>query len=224
MPVEPTAATTRRGTLVTFEGIDGCGKSTQAELVARVLEDAGVPLVRLREPGGTAISEGIRAVLLDPSNAEMCDECELLLYEASRAQLVRQAIEPALEAGTLVICDRFYDSTYAYQAGGRGLSSGLVGRANVLGSCGLVPDLTVLLDLDPQVALSRAVAGGADRLEGEGLAFQSRVRDAYLQIAEDNPVRVRVVDASGTVDEVYARVMDVISEVVPGLRGRIEDV
>ena len=98
MPVEPTAATTRRGTLVTFEGIDGCGKSTQAELVARVLEDAGVPLVRLREPGGTAISEGIRAVLLDPSNAEMCDECELLLYEASRAQLVRQVIEPTLAA------------------------------------------------------------------------------------------------------------------------------
>ena len=224
MAAAGTGASQVRGALVTFEGGDGCGKSTQAARVLRALEDAGEHVLGLREPGGTAISEGIRAMLLDPANAEMCDECELLLYEASRAQLVRQAIEPALEAGTLVICDRFYDSTYAYQAGGRGLSSELVNRANALGSCGLVPDLTVLLDLDPRIAFSRAVAGGADRLEGEGLVFQTRVRDAYRRIAEDNPARVRVVDASGTVDEVYARVMDVISEVVPGLRGRVEDV
>jgi len=173
MPVEPTAATTRRGTLVTFEGIDGCGKSTQAELVARVLEDAGVPLVRLREPGGTAISEGIRAVLLDPSNAEMCDECELLLYEASRAQLVRQVIEPTLAADMLVVCDRFYDSTYAYQAGGRGLAPDLVARANALGSCGLVPDLTVVLDLDPPRFACPCHQGRCRSARGEGLAFSS---------------------------------------------------
>jgi len=219
MPVEPIAATTRRGTLLTFEGIDGCGKSTQAELVARVLEDAGVPLVRLREPGGTAISEGIRAVLLDPSNAEMCDECELLLYEASRAQLVRQVIEPTLAADMLVVCDRFYDSTYAYQAGGRGLAPDLVARANALGSCGLVPDLTVVLDLDPRDSLARATKGGADRLEGEGLAFQRRVREAYLRLATTEPARIRLVDAAGTVGEVNARVVDVIAEVVPALRG-----
>ena len=219
MPVEPTAATTRRGTLVTFEGIDGCGKSTQVELVARMFENAGISCVRLREPGGTAISEDIRAMLLDPSNAEMCDECELLLYEASRAQLVRQVIEPELAAGTLVVCDRFYDSTYAYQVGGRGLASDLVARANALGSCGLVPDLTVVLDLDPFESLARATEGGADRLEGEGLAFQRRVREAYLRLAAAEPSRVRLVDASGTVDEVHAHVADVIAGVVPELRG-----
>jgi len=192
MPVEPTAATTRRGTLVTFEGIDGCGKSTQAELVARVLEDAGVPSFACESLVARPSPRASARVLLDPSNAEMCDECELLLYEASRAQLVRQVIEPTLAADMLVVWRSLYDSTYAYQAGGRGLAPDLVARANALGSCGLVPDLTVVLDLDPRDSLARATKGGADRLEGEGLAFQRRVREAYLRLARQ-PARIRLV-------------------------------
>lgn len=186
-----------RGTFITLEGVDGSGKSTQASLLVERLRQEGREVVALREPGGTPISEKIRALLLDPENAEMADECELLLYEASRAQLVREVIEPALLRGAIVVCDRFYDSTHAYQHGGRGLSDALVSRANELGCCGLSPDVTLVLDIDPAAALARATAQGADRLEAEGLAFQQRVRKDYLALAKADPARVRVIDAAG---------------------------
>ncbi len=201
-----------RGMFITLEGADGCGKSTQAALLAQTLEAAGREVVRLREPGGTPISEKVRALLLDPANAEMVPECELLLYEASRAQLTRQVIEPALARGAVVLCDRYYDSTYAYQAGGRELPDDLVNAANALGSCGVAPDRTVVLDLDPALAYARATAAGADRMEAEGLAFQERVRAAYLRLAAAEPARVRVVDASGKKDEVAARVLGAIGD------------
>ena len=191
-----------RGVFITLEGADGCGKSTQAGSVVDALEAAGHEVVRLREPGGTQISEKVRALLLDPSNAEMVPECELLLYEASRAQLTRQVIEPALARGAWVVCDRYYDSTYAYQAGGRALDEALVRRANQLGSCGVTPDCTLVLDLDPATAYARATAGGADRLEAEGLSFQERVR---------------VVDASGEKDEVAARALAALADLTGGL-------
>lgn len=202
------------GVFITLEGADGCGKSTQAELIACALEAAGKELVRLREPGGTPISEKIRTLLLDPANAEMVPEAELMLYEASRAQLTREVIEPALARGAVVLCDRYYDSTYAYQAGGRGLDDALVRRANALGSCGRVPDRTLVFDLEPSVAYARATAGGADRMEAEGLAFQERVRAAYLRLAEQEPSRVRLVDASGEKDAVLARALDALSDLV----------
>ena len=202
------------GVFITLEGADGCGKSTQAELIAGALEAAGKELVRLREPGGTPISEKIRALLLDPANAEMVPEAELMLYEASRAQLTREVIEPALARGAVVLCDRYYDSTYAYQAGGRALDDALVRRANALGSCGRVPDRTLVFDLEPSVAFARATAGGADRMEAEGLAFQERVRAAYLRLAEQEPSRVRLVDASGEKDAVLARALDALSDLV----------
>lgn len=186
-----------RGTFITLEGVDGSGKSTQASLLVERLREQRREVVALREPGGTPISEKIRALLLDPENAEMADECELLLYEASRAQLVREVIEPALLRGAIVVCDRFYDSTHAYQHGGRGLSDALVSRANELGCCGLSPDVTLVLDIDPAAALARATAQGADRLEAEGLAFQQRVRKDYLALAKADPARVRVIDAAG---------------------------
>ena len=207
-----------QGVFVTLEGVDGSGKTTQTALLVRALEEAGCEVVRLREPGGTAISEQIRHILLDPMNSAMCDECELLLYEASRAQLVREVIEPALAAGKVVVCDRYYDSTYAYQAGGRGLDDDLVRRANVLGSCGRVPDATVVFDIEPRVAWGRAIANGADRLEAAGLSFQEKVRAAYLRLAEEEPARVRVVDADGTIDEVNARLRSVLSDVLSDLR------
>lgn len=206
------------GLFITFEGIDGCGKSTQAARLVDALRSAGLEVVSLREPGGTTISEKIRALLLDPANGEMADECELLLYEASRAQLVRQVIEPSLARGAIVVCDRFFDSTYGYQHGGRGLDEDLINTCNALGSCGLDPDVTVIFDLAPEVALSRATKGGADRLEGEGLAFQRRIREAYQRLAERETARVRVVDADGSMDEVYARLVACLSDVLPSLR------
>ena len=201
-----------RGVFITLEGADGCGKTTQAALVAAALEARGREVVRLREPGGTPISEKVRALLLDPANAEMVPECELLLYEASRAQLVRQVIEPALERGACVLCDRYYDSTFAYQAGGRGLDETLVRQSNVLGSCGRVPDRTLVLDLEPALGFARATAGGVDRMEAEGLAFQERVRNAYLRLAAEEPTRVCVVDASGEKDEVTVRILAALDD------------
>lgn len=195
-----------RGTFITLEGVDGSGKSTQASLLVERLREQRREVVALREPGGTPISEKIRALLLDPENAEMADECELLLYEASRAQLVREVIEPALLRGAIVVCDRFYDSTHAYQHGGRGLSDELVSRANELGCCGLSPDVTLVLDIDPAAALARATAQGADRLEAEGLAFQQRVRKDYLALAKADPARVRVIDAAGDPELVAGRI------------------
>ena len=146
---------------ITLEGIDGCGKTTQAALLADALSHAGVDVLSLREPGGVAISEKIRAILLDPANAEMGDTCELLLYEAARAQLVHQVIAPALAAGRTVVCDRFYDSTTAYQAYAAGLDPARVGAANELAVDGCHPDLTLVFELP--------VEGGSPRGRAERL-------------------------------------------------------
>lgn len=206
-----------RGTFITLEGADGCGKSTQVALLAAAIQAAGREVVRLREPGGTSISEKIRALVLDPDNAEMASECELLLFEASRAQLVRQVIEPALARGAVVLCDRFYDSTYAYQAAGRALDARAISQANALGSCGVTPDLTLVLDMDTKDALARATRGGADRLEAEGVAFQERVRQGYLDLAAAESGRVHVVDATGSTEEVLGRLVDEAAPLVDGL-------
>ena len=205
------------GVFITFEGIDGCGKTTQVQRVYDTLLSAGMDVIRLREPGGTRISEAIRAVLLDKDNAEMCDECELLLYEASRAQMVKQVVEPALAAGTIVLCDRFYDSTFAYQAGGRGIDAQRVQAANKLGSCGVDPTRTLILDIDPREGFARATKGGADRLEAEGIMFQTAVRKGYLTVAQENPQRAQLVNASGSPDEVYQRICDALSDLIPQL-------
>lgn len=206
-----------RGTFITLEGADGCGKSTQVALLADAIQAAGREVVRLREPGGTSISEKIRALVLDPDNVEMAPECELLLFEASRAQLVRQVIEPALARGAVVLCDRFYDSTYAYQAAGRALDVRVISQANALGSCGVTPDLTLVLDMDTKDALARATRGGADRLEAEGVAFQERVRQGYLDLAAAESGRVHVVDATGSTEEVLGRLVDEAAPLVDGL-------
>lgn len=208
-----------RGIFITLEGADGCGKSTQAALLADRVEAAGREVVRLREPGGTAISEKIRALVLDPANGEMCPECELLLFEAARAQLVRQVIEPALARGAVVVCDRFYDSTYAYQAAGRALEQQTIRSGNALGSCGVDPDRTLVLDMETDAALARATRDGADRMEAEGVAFQRRVREGYLQLVAEEPGRVRKVDAEGSVEDVSARLDAALADLLPELAG-----
>lgn len=208
-----------RGLFITLEGADGCGKSTQSAILADRIAATGREVVRLREPGGTAVSEKIRALVLDPENSEMAPECELLLFEASRAQLVRQVIEPALARGAVVVCDRFYDSTFAYQAAGRSLAEQTIRAANALGSCGVAPDRTLVLDMDTDAALSRATRDGADRMEAEGVAFQRRVREGYLRLVAEEPRRVRRVDATGTVEEVAGRLADALADLLPDLAG-----
>ena len=198
-----------RGLFITVEGIDGCGKSTQARLIAAALEAAGHDVLRLREPGGVKISEQIRAILLDPANAEMGDVCELLLYEAARAQLVHQVIRPALAAGKTVVCDRFYDSTTAYQAFADGLDRGMVSQANELAVDGCRPDLTLVFDLPVEDALRRRSGREAeDRLELKGLEFQERVAAGFRAVAADEPDRVKLIDAGGSIAEVFSNVVD----------------
>lgn len=196
-----------RGLFITVEGIDGCGKSTQARLIAAALEAAGRDVLRLREPGGVKISEQIRAILLDPANAEMGDVCELLLYEAARAQLVHQVIRPALAAGKTVVCDRFYDSTTAYQAFADGLDRNMVSQANELAVDGCRPDLTLVFDLPVEDALRRRSGREAeDRLELKGLEFQERVAAGFRAVAADEPDRVKLIDAGGSIAEVFSGV------------------
>ncbi|MDO4537676.1 MAG: dTMP kinase [Coriobacteriales bacterium] len=195
-----------KGLFITLEGVDGCGKSTQLTYLVKALESAGHEVVQLRDPGSTRLSERVRLLLLDPANDDMSNECELMLYEAARAQLVREVIEPALERGAVVVCDRFCDSTLAYQAGGRGLPSEMIRSANAIGSCGLAPDVTLLFDLDPGEALARGTQEGADRLEGQGPSFMERARAVYRDIAQQEPERVKVIDASGPIEVVRARV------------------
>lgn len=196
-----------RGLFITVEGIDGCGKSTQARLIATALEAAGHDVLRLREPGGVKISEQIRAILLDPANAEMGDVCELLLYEAARAQLVHQVIRPALAAGKTVVCDRFYDSTTAYQAFADGLDRNMVSQANELAVDGCRPDLTLVFDLPVEDALRRRSGREAeDRLELKGLEFQERVAAGFRAVAADEPDRVKLIDAGGPIAEVFSGV------------------
>lgn len=196
-----------RGLFITVEGIDGCGKSTQARLIAAALEAAGHDVMRLREPGGVKISEQIREILLDPANAEMGDVCELLLYEAARAQLVHQVIRPALAAGKTVVCDRFYDSTTAYQAFADGLDRNMVSQANELAVDGCRPDLTLVFDLPVEDALRRRSGREAeDRLELKGLEFQERVAAGFRAVAADEPDRVKLIDAGESIAEVFSGV------------------
>ena len=180
---------------ITLEGVDGAGKSTQARLLARALDLAGYQVVSLREPGGTAISEKIRALLLDPANTAMGDTCELLLYEAARAQLVHEVIAPALAAGKVVLCDRFYDSTTCYQAFADGLDRQMVRDANNLAVAGTHPALTLVYHITPEQAAL-------------GMAFQERVYQGFCAIAAEEPNRVKLIDATAPIADVFAQTVE----------------
>ena len=195
------------GAFITFEGGEGSGKSTQIVLLAERLRTAGAELVVTREPGGTPVGDGVRALVLDVAHTGMTPRAELLLYEASRAEIVTSVISPALERGAIVLCDRFADSSTAYQAYGRGLPLAEVLALNMLATVGVTPDLTLLLDIEPTVGLARAAGEAtADRLESEELAFHERVRGGFLALAGTEPSRIRVVDATPEPDKVAERV------------------
>ncbi len=196
----------KKGVFVTFEGIDYSGKSVQAELLHKACKTMNRS-VFFRDPGATRISEQIRSILLDNSHQEMSSWTELLLYEAARAQLVAEKIQPELAMNTIVICDRFYDSTTAYQGHARGLDLPAVERANRLGSCGLDPDVTFLLDVEPRRALLRKKESDRDdRMEAEGLAFQNQVRRGYLEIADQYPMRIIVIDGHAEVASIHKKI------------------
>lgn len=209
------------GLFVTLEGVEGCGKTTQARLLKEYLEAKGHEVVALREPGGTGLGERIRDILLNSSDEEITPVAELFLYEAARAQLVTMVIAPTLELGKTVICDRFIDSTVAYQGFGRGIDAGAVSGVNMVATGGLVPDLTLLIDCEPKEGLRRAwdrikSAGGSreDRFEREALAFHEKVREGYLELAETESGRVKVVDGNASVEEVHQRLVAVLEKTI----------
>ncbi|MEW6364273.1 MAG: dTMP kinase [Acidobacteriota bacterium] len=197
---------------ITFEGIDGSGKSTQVGRLADWLRarSSSRPIVVVKDPGGTAVGDGIRSILLDPAHQSMRVQTEVLLYFASRAQLVWEAIRPALEQGAMVVSDRYYDATMAYQGYARGVDRIVLDQIQRYASGGLEPDLTFVLDVAPEVGLARAAARHAgavrDRIEGEGSDFSRRVREGYLQLAARHPNRIRVLDASRSPEDVFTAV------------------
>jgi dTMP kinase len=199
---------------ITFEGIDGCGKSTQMRMLASELRLRGLEVVTTREPGGTPLGTRVRQLVLD-AEEQVDPLAELLLYAADRAQHVRALVRPALDSGHVVLSDRYADATAAYQGAGRGFPPELISELIALATGGLMPDLTLIFDLtvdeSQRRALRRARKGvEKDRLDAEDAAFHTRVRDAYLKIAAAEPERVRVIDASGSVQETHSQVMRIV--------------
>ena len=223
-----------RGRFLVFEGIEGAGKSTQLPLVERRLGDAGVRTLATREPGGTPLGESLRAVLLDPRFTGMSPAAELLVMFAARAEHLAKVIEPALAAGTWVLCDRFTDATFAYQGGGRGVDAARIAALEETAQSGLWPDLVLVLDVPVEVGLARAgrrrqmsmgfpaapaeaglARGITDRFEREDVDFFRRVREVYLERARARPERYAIIDASADEDTTAERVLTAISERFP---------
>ena len=209
---------------ITFEGIDGSGKSTQLRMLASVLRLRGLEVVTTREPGGTSLGKRLREALLD-AQEQVDPLAELLLYAADRAQHVRALLRPALESNHIVLSDRYADATVAYQGAGRGFTPELIQDVVNLATGGLKPDLTLIFDLPVAASVARAQrrarrGNKVDRLDTEDAAFYARVRDAYLQIAAADPERVRVVDATGSVNETHALVTNIVT---PFLESRSQE-
>jgi len=208
-----------KGTFVTFEGIEGSGKSTQIALLAGYLTARGVRYVLTREPGGTLIGDQIRKILLDPANRSLDPAAELLLYAASRAQHLREIIMPALSDGTNVLCDRFSDATLAYQGYGRGLDIDMIRSLDRIVTAEMRPDLTLLFDIEAASGIARARGRNNScgleaeaRFENEELAFHERVRQGYLTLVAQEPERIRVVDASSSPEAIQTEVRKIVDE------------
>ena len=214
-----------RGIFITFEGGEGAGKTTHIRFLSEKLCERGREVVRLREPGGTAVGEELRAVVLDPKNDNLSDEAELLIYEAARAQIVAEVIRPALERGAVVLCDRFADSTIAYQVHGRGLDAAFVEQANAFACQGISPDRTILLTTggSARTGLSRATHRGADRLERAGEEFHTRVNEGFLDIARAHADRVRVVQSAARKSRTSELVFRELADLFPWMADVVDD-
>lgn len=204
-----------KGLFITFEGIDGCGKSTQLNLLKEEFTSKGIRFIEVREPGGTAVGEKIRTILLDRKNDSMTRMAELLLFEAARAQITEEVIVPALSDGINVICDRFYDSTTAYQGYANKMGRDLTDFLNLKATNETYPDITILLDIDPQTAYERRTGRGEeeDRIEKQGLSYQEKVREGYLELAKTEE-RIKVIDASDSPDVIYGNIRKLIWDLI----------
>lgn len=206
----------KRGIFITIEGVEGSGKTTQAALLADFLRKQGMHVVETREPGGTEVGERIRRILLAPSHRDLAPMTELLLFLAARAQQVGEIVNPALESGKWVTCDRFSDATLAYQGYGRGLDINMIRRLNESATGGLIPDMTIVLDLDVETGIKRAVAAkrefseSGDRMEKENRDFHRRVREGYLELARLEPDRMKVIQVAGSIEDVHKSVIALI--------------
>lgn len=216
-PQSTPGAPQTKGVFITFEGGEGVGKSTHIRFLTERLEERGYEVLRLREPGGTSIGEDLRAVVLNANNVAMADECELLVYEAARAQIVAERIRPALERGAVVLCDRFADSTVAYQAYGRGLDLDFVNQVNRFATQGVWPDRTIVMVCESAAeGLERATRRfGADRLELAGLDFHERVNQAFVDIANEDPARMRIVDSRGRKSDTAKMIFAALADLFP---------
>ncbi|MEP7271222.1 MAG: dTMP kinase [Acidobacteriota bacterium] len=203
-----------RGKLITFEGIDGCGKSSQLRLLSDYLTERKIPFVATREPGGTLLGQTVRSAILDSEPGTVEPLAELLLYAADRAQHVRRVIIPALESGRLVLSDRFFDATTAFQGYGRQFDLALIHHLNELATGGLKPDLTLLFDLEVKTALERVSARSRDahpdRLDQEPMDFHERVRRGYVEIAALEPERIRVIPSHGSQEAIHHTVIEAV--------------
>ena len=209
--------TKRSGTFITFEGPDGSGKSTQMRILAERIRSTGRSVVETQEPGGTEIGRQIRSILLDANNKKLCPVAEMLLYFAARAQNVDERILPAWESGSVVLSDRFTDSTLAYQGGGRQLGRDVIMQLHDIACHGIQPDLTICIDIDTEEGLSRTRlrnATNGDRIEQEAVEFHQQVRSIYLKLAAESRERIKIVDGNGTVEEVAERVWNVVKDKV----------
>jgi len=193
------------GKFITLEGSEGSGKSTQAALILEYLKSKKLPVTLLREPGGVKISESIRKLLLDLNSTGMGDECETLLYMAARAQMVKEVLEPQLRSGKIILCDRFLDSTIAYQGYGNGIDIKIIEQLGLFATKGLVPDLTILFDIPPEKGLSRA-GDKKDRIESRSLEYHKRVRQGYLELGKQYPSRIKVIKVDASKEEIFKKV------------------
>jgi len=210
------------GYFITFEGVEGCGKTTQIKLLAEFLSARGLKTTLTREPGGCPIADKIRAILLDAENRALSPLAELMLYAAARAQHVTEVIAPALTAGHIVLCDRFCDATVAYQSFGRGIDRTVIDELNRHACQGVTPDLTVLVDCDPRIGLERArrrieATSGPreERFELEALAFHYKVRDGYRQLAAGEPGRFLIINGTETIEEIFAVISAQVTARIP---------
>lgn len=198
-----------RGKFVTFEGCEGSGKSTQLRYIGEYLKGAGIDFIMSREPGGSEISEDIRKIILNGKYTAMCDECEALLYAASRVQHIKEVIEPALAAGKLVVCDRYVDSSFAYQGYARGLGEEFIESINAFALKNYTPDLTIFLDISPKEAFARKHgADRTDRMESQGPEFHQKVYEGYMQLKKYP--RFKCVDCRGTKEETAKKILELL--------------